>query len=108
MVNPDGTLNGDSAGTMGALLMYARRWIQQGVTPDGNILGPGNPNARIYIYEVGGMAGLYGLWNETECARRCYELNCCPNGSYPGVGGVWGSNNGIWMPSGRPILPLAA
>lgn len=50
----------DTAGAQSALNYFARKWVNLGVGPDGQRVGPGAPSSHIYLFEVEASAQLYG------------------------------------------------
>lgn len=105
----------DSAGTMGALLYYARRIVQLGKSGDGDF-GAAAPDSYVYLWELLATSQLMGVnnggmtvpggrvYDEAYGCLRSWELLCCPNGGNPGISGMPGFNNGGRRPDGSPVV----
>lgn len=100
--NPPGV---DPAGTMGALLYYARTIVNLGVSGDGQF-GVAAPDSSVYVWELLASQQLEGIYDEPYGNLRTYEMLCCPNGNPPDprVRQFGGYNNGGRMPSGVKIF----
>ena len=104
----------DPAGTMGALLYYARQMVQLGQSGDGPTTGAGAPDSRVYVWELLATSQLEGVnngglsvpgapvFNELYGKLRSLEMMYCPAG-LPGISMVHGFGNGASYPDGSPV-----